>query len=139
MAQHGLEWTENKIGELDSLKSRGMYHLAINPKDSAKLDTASLQGVQLEILVRSNGIYLDKPVMMTVAGSMSHSGRLRNMTGEFRENEFYFDKGGTKDTTYAVSLSFQPSEELVPGNYTLTVGARYDTVTYNKIVNLQVT
>jgi hypothetical protein len=76
---------------------------------------------------------------MTVAGSMSHSGRLRNMTGEFSKNEFYFDKGGTKDTTYTVSLSFQPSEELVLGNYTLTVGARYDTATYNKIVNLQVT
>ena len=61
------------------------------------------------------------------------------MTGEFSENEFYLDKGGSEDATHVVNLSLKPPEELIPSNYILTVGARYDMMIYNKIVNLQVT
>ncbi len=60
------------------------------------------------------------------------------MTGEFSENEFYLDKGGSEDATHPVKLSLQPTEELIRGNYILTFGASYDMVIYNKIGNLQV-
>jgi virginiamycin B lyase len=132
------EWTENKIGVLDSEKSGNVPLWLSVSKDTVKLDTASLKSDELEILVHSNRSELDKPVKMTIASSISHSGRLWNFTGDFSENEYYFVKGRSEDPTHAISLSLQPSKELKPGNYTLTIGARYDNMTYNKIVNLQV-
>jgi hypothetical protein len=107
-------------------------------KDTVKLDPASLKGDELEILVHFNRNEVDKPIKMTIASSVSHSGRLWNFTSDFSEDEFYFVKGRGEDPTHAIILSLQPSKELEPGNYTLTIGARYDNMTYNKIVNLQV-
>ena len=131
------EWTENKIGMLDSEKSGKLPLWLSVSKDTVELDTISLKGDELEILVHSNGSELDKPVRMTIASSISHSGILWNLTGDFSENEFNFVKG-RDNATHAINLSLKPSKELEPGNYTLTIGARYDSVTYNKIVNLQV-
>jgi hypothetical protein len=76
---------------------------------------------------------------MTVAGSMSYSGRLWNMTGQFSEDSFYFPKkGGSTILPHMVTLILEPTQDLVPGNYALTVGARYDSMTYSKIVSLVV-
>ena len=77
-----------------------------------------------------------EPVKMIVAGTMSHTGKLWNLTGQFSEEEFYFPEGGTGPQI--VTLKLTPDEDLVPGSYMLTVGARYDTVTYSKMVNLNV-
>jgi hypothetical protein len=107
------------------LKSWGNSLYGSVSKDTVKLDPASLKE-------------LDKPVKMTIASSVSHSGRLWNFISDFSEDEFYFVKGRGEDLTHATILSLQPSKELEPGNYTLTIGARYDNMTYNKIVNLQV-
>lgn len=81
---------------------------------------------------------MDKPVTMTVAGSASHSGRLWNFTGDFNEDVFYFNKGSNNEP-HPVSLTLKPTKDLIPGDYTLTIGARYDSVTCNKIVNLHIT
>jgi virginiamycin B lyase len=131
------EWTENKIGKLDS-EQLGKLPLWLSvSKDEVELDTQSLKGDQLEILVHPNRTELDNPVRMTIASSISHSGRLWNFTGNFNEKEFYFAKGSNEEPR-AINLSLEPSKDLEPGNYTLTIGARYDSVTYNKIVNLHV-
>jgi len=58
------------------------------------------------------------------------------MTGQFSEDSFYFPKDSMEP--YMVNLKVKPTEDLVPGNYTLTVGARYDSMTYSKIVSLVV-
>jgi hypothetical protein len=73
---------------------------------------------------------------MTVAGSVSSSGKLWNMTGQFSEDSFYFSKENKQP--HMISLKVNPTQDLVPGNYTLTVGARYDSMTYSKIVSLVV-
>ena len=75
---------------------------------------------------------------MTIASSISHSGRLWNLTGTFSENEFNLLPVEVRNEPYTVNLSLEPSKELQPGNYTLTIGARYDTMTYNKVVGMQV-
>jgi virginiamycin B lyase len=131
------EWTENKIGKLDSEKLDMLPLWLSVSKDKVELDTASLKGDQLEILVHPNRTELEKPVRMTIASSISHSGRLWNMTSEFSENEFYFVEGRSENP-YPITLSLEPSKELKPGNYTLTIGARYDSVTYNKVVNMHI-
>jgi hypothetical protein len=69
-------------------------------------------------------------------GTMSYTGKLWNLTGNFDKEEFYFPNGSTKPQ--AITLKLTPNQDLVPGNYMLTVGARYGTVTYSKMVNLNV-
>jgi virginiamycin B lyase len=130
------EWTENNIGVLDSEKLDELPLQLSVSKDALELDTKSLKGDRLEVEVYPNRAGLEKPVTMTVASSVSHSGRLWNFTSDFSEDMFYFDKGSNEPRS--ITLTFDPTKDLVPGNYTLTIGARYDTVTYNKIVNLYV-
>jgi general stress protein 26 len=59
-----------------------------------------------------------------------------SLTKEYIWEEFYFPKGSR--TPPIVTLKLTPAEDLVTGNYMLTVGARYGTVTYSKMVNLNV-
>jgi virginiamycin B lyase len=132
------EWTENKIGKLDSGKLGKLPLWLSVSKDKVELDTQSLRGDQLEILVHPNRTDLEKPVTMTVASSVSHSGRLWNMTGDFSESEFSFVEGRNEDDPYSVTLWLEPSKDLQPGNYTVTIGARYDSVTYNKVIDMTV-
>ena len=79
---------------------------------------------------------IGEPVQMTVAGTMSYTGKLWNLTGQFSKEQFYFSEGSTEPSI--ITLKLTPSKDLVPGNYTLTVGARYDTVTYSKMLDLNV-
>ena len=134
------EWTENKIGVLDSKKLDDLPIWLSVSKDNIILDRKNPAGKQeeqsLQILVYPNRSSLEEPVKMTVAGSMSYSGRLWNMTGQFSEDSFYFPKGSMQP--YMVSLKVKPTQDLVPGNYTLTVGARYSSMTYSKAVSLVV-
>ena len=132
------EWTENKIGKLDSGKLGKLPLWLSVSKDKVELDSQSLRGDQLEIQVHPNRTDLEKPVTMTVASSVSHSGRLWNMTGDFSENEFSFVEGRNEEDPYSITLWLEPSKDLQPGNYTVTIGARYDSVTYNKVVDVQV-
>ena len=73
---------------------------------------------------------------MTVAGTMSYTGKLWNLTDQFDKEKFYFPDG--RRDPHIVTLKLTPDQDLVPGNYMLTVGARYGTVTYSKMVNLNV-
>jgi virginiamycin B lyase len=134
------EWTENKIGVLDSKKLDDLPIWLSLSKDKIILDRRNLAGKQeesLQIFVYPNRSNLEEPVKMTVAGSISSSGRLWNMTGQFSEDLFYFPKGDSI-LPHMVTLTLEPTQYLVPGNYTLTVGARYNSVTYSKIVSLGV-
>jgi virginiamycin B lyase len=136
------EWTENKIGVLDSKKLDDLPIWLSLSNDKIILDRRNLAGEQeesLQIFVYPNRTNLEEPVKMMVAGSMSYSGRLWNMTGQFSEDLFYFPKkGGSNILPHIVTLTLEPTQDLVPGNYTLTVGARYDSMTYSKIVSLVV-
>lgn len=75
---------------------------------------------------------------MTVAGSISPSGHLYNMTGEFTKKEFEFPISidSKKLNPVALDLNITPKKDLVPGNYTLSLGARYADVTYSKIIEI---
>jgi virginiamycin B lyase len=136
------EWTENKIGVLDSKKLNDLPIWLSLSKDKIILDSRNLAGTKeesLQIIVYPNRSNLEEPVKMTVAGSLSYTGRLWNMTGKFSEDSFYFPKKeGGSITPHMVTLTLHPMQELMPGNYTLTVGARYDSMTFSKIVNLVV-
>ena len=127
------EWSENRIGVLDSDKLTVLPLWLTVSKDTVTLDSKTLKGDELEIVVYPNSTDLGGIVKMTAASTVSFTGRLWNMTGEFSEETFTLDNDPRK-----VVLSLTPSAELLPGNYTLTVGARYGEITYNRIVDLVV-
>ena len=138
------EWTENKFGVLDSEKAKNLpLWISISENSTTiNLDKEKdRDGKSIKVFVYPNRSSLDKEiereaVEMTVAGTMSYTGKLWNLTGNFDKEEFYFPNGSTKPQV--ITLKLTPDEDLVPGNYMLTVGARYGTVTYSKMVNLNV-
>ena len=137
------EWTENKIGVLDSEKAKNLPLWVSVPANSTTINLdkeKDRDGKSIKIFVypnRSNlGEEEKEPVQMTVAGTMSYTGKLWNITGQFSKEKFYFPEESTDP--HIVTLKLTPDQDLVPGNYMLTVGARYNTVTYSKMVNLNV-
>jgi virginiamycin B lyase len=138
------EWTENKIGLLDSEKAKNLPLWVSVPANGTtiNLDKEKYKGGKsIKIFVYPNRSNLDaeikgEPVQMTVAGTMSYTGKLWNLTGEFSKKRFYFPEGSTDPQI--VTLKLTPDQDLVPGNYMLTVGARYGTVTYSKMIDLNV-
>jgi virginiamycin B lyase len=138
------EWTENKIGLLDSEKAKNLPLRVSVPANSTTINLdkeKDRDGKSIKIYVYPNRSNLDaeikgEPVQMTVAGTMSYTGKLWNLTGQFSNAMFNFPEGSIEPQI--VTLKLTPDKDLVPGNYMLTVGARYGTVTYSKMVNLNV-
>jgi virginiamycin B lyase len=138
------EWTENNFGVLDSEKAKNLPLWISIPENSTTINLdkeKDRNGKSVKVFVYPNRSSLDKdierePVEMTVAGTVSYTGKLWNLTGEFDEEEFNFPNGSTKPQIIILKLT--PDQDLVPDNYTLIVGARYGSVTYSKIVNLNV-
>jgi virginiamycin B lyase len=137
------EWTENKIGLLDSEKARNLPLWISVPANSTRINLdkeKDRDGKSINIFVYPNRSNLEggigEPVQMTVAGTMSYTGKLWNLTGQFSKEQFYFPEGSSEPSI--ITLKLTPSKDLVPGNYKLTVGARYDTVTYSKMLDLNV-
>jgi virginiamycin B lyase len=138
------EWSENKIGVLDSEKLKDLPIWISIPASNKTINLDKEEDIDreksIQIFVYPNRSNIEEqgeePVKMTIAGSMSQSGRLWNITGEFSDDVFYFPKGSSDPQT--VTLKLRPTQDLVTGNYTLTIGARYSTTTYSKIINLNI-
>jgi virginiamycin B lyase len=133
------EWTENKIGVLDSEKAKNLPLWISTNSSSVDLDREKdHDGKAIKVLVYPNSSNLDtqtgkEPVEMTVAGTMSYTGKLWNITSKFDKEEFYFPAGSIDPQI--ITLQLTPDNDLVPGSYMLTVGARHGSVTYSKMVN----
>lgn len=129
------EWSENKIGVLRSDVIDDLPLEMSLSKDELEIDLEAQRGDSLEIsVIPLADNKQDRRVEMTAAGSVSASGRLSDLKAEFSEESFYLD-----EDQHAVSLSVEPlPDKLNPGDYTLTIGARYGSVTVNKIIDLRV-
>lgn len=134
------EWTENKIGVLNSSKYMNLPIYITTSKDRIHINKSELKPELIDISVYPNATELTEAVKMTVAGSMSQNGRLWNLTGKFSEDSFRFVNNDslTKGLLRLISLTLSPTPDLLEGNYTLTIGARYGPITYSKMVNLLV-
>jgi hypothetical protein len=84
------------------------------------------------------------PIKITAATSITSSGKLWNITTNVNNDTFYLENDnvtGIKSydhTPLSIEMEFKPIKGLLPGNYTLTIGARYETVSYSKIIDLVV-
>lgn len=163
------EWTENKLGLLESSKIDNIpitmnvskNKIILDSSDSSKVDFVDIlifKNINSKTDKKSEGIfetnsYKNKQVKMIVSSSLSKSGKLWNVTGNFSDNNFFISEiSASNDQTIdesednvlknqfkKIRLELKPEEGLVPGNYTLTISARYDnTITLSKIIDLEV-
>jgi virginiamycin B lyase len=73
---------------------------------------------------------------MFVSSSISKSGRLFNITGDFSNDEFLISEISPNTMPYNLTLDIKPTKNVIHGNYTLTVSARYEnSITYSKILD----
>ena len=151
------EWSENKIGVLQSNKITDLPLWLTVSKNKLTLDTTSGNSDSLKINVYPNRTYLEKhsednnpiapnnQVKLTTATSITQSGKLWNITTNFDNDTIYLDNASTiyndnYDTDpYSIEMEVKPIKGIVPGNYTLTIGARYGSISYSKIIDLVVT
>ena len=77
---------------------------------------------------------------MLTASSISSWGLLQNLTSEFSNDQLLItDLPTSSEQPYKVTLNVSPTENNVtPGNYTLTVSARYNDMTYSKIIDFNI-
>lgn len=149
------EWSENKIGVLQSSKITDLPFWLTLSKNNITLDASSGRGDKLMIYVYPNSTYFrehskdnklipDGPVKITTATSITPSGKLWNITTNFDNDTIYLDNGNMTDSKnyhnnqYSINMEIKPIKGLHPGNYTLTLGARYESVSYSKIIDLVV-
>jgi methionine salvage enolase-phosphatase E1 len=65
-----------------------------------------------------------------------------NITTNLDNDTIYFENDnvtGIESYDYAplsIEMEIKPIKGLLPGNYTVTIGARYETVSYSKIIDL---
>ncbi|MGA9316599.1 MAG: hypothetical protein WBV84_00925, partial [Nitrososphaeraceae archaeon] len=149
------EWSENKVGVLQSDKITELPLWLTVSRDNITLDASSGKADRLMIHVYPNSSYFREqtrdnqqipngPVEITTATSITPSGKLWNITVNSDKEIFYLDNGNSTHNTsynspYTIEMEVKPIKGITPGNYTLTVGARYDTVSYSKIIDLIVT
>jgi virginiamycin B lyase len=92
------EWTKNKIGFLDSERAKNLPLWISANSSSIKLDKEiDRKGKSIKIFVYPNRSNLDagmteESIQMTVAGTMSYTGKLWNLTGQFSKESFTFLK-----------------------------------------------
>ncbi|MGD1834204.1 MAG: hypothetical protein ACPKQO_00600 [Nitrososphaeraceae archaeon] len=147
------EWTENKIGFLDYKKisnlpislSLSKEEIVLDKKINLLKDTIQIyvnKNIEQENKVNDsttnfyNQFESDKYIEMIISSTISKTGRLWNMTHNFEKNNIFMyeipDDGPLK-----INLELIADKNIVPGNYTLTISARYDNiVTYSKIIDL---
>jgi virginiamycin B lyase len=91
------------------------------------------------------GEEFNKPanVTMFVTSSVSKNGSLLNLTSSFSKDRFLTTdlpiSAAAPYQPYKITLEINPTKDIVPGNYTLTISARYnDDITVSKIIDLDI-
>lgn len=82
-------------------------------------------------------------ITVYATSSISKYGYLWKMTSKFEKNSFIIDDNISllSNSTESIRNTFElsPTKDVIPGNYTLTIGARYNNdITYSKVIDLQV-
>jgi len=151
------EWTENKIGVLHKEKMNNLPITISTSKDNVSLDKASGKGDTVDILIYKNisnaminnsskslankSSLQPSNITMFATSSISKIGSLLNLTSNFSPDRFFITDDNMSNSSQPLKtvLKIVPSKDVVPGNYTLTISARYNNeVTYSKIIDLNI-
>ena len=159
------EWTENKIGTISKEKMSNIPISLSTSKDKVIIDRKANLGDSIDVFVYQNKLnnsddvssynsseselkmssfdnLSDKPFNITLfaTSSIAKNGQLWNLTSKFDKHIFSVsDLPISSLQPLKTTLYINPTETVVPGNYTLTVSARYNNeITYSKIIDLYI-
>jgi len=120
------EWTENKIGKVDTEKQ---VPFAVSAPE--EVTVAKGNSAEIKITVNASDNFNGK---MVSAGTFTPTGRLGNSTGIFSEESISVPAGGSKQ----VSFTFTPDDNLKAGQYMIMIGTGNDDISYLKAVKVNV-
>jgi virginiamycin B lyase len=155
------EWTENKLGVIPKEKINQLPISLSTSKDAVTIDSKNGKGDTVDVFIDKNnlnatgdsnnnntilaGEEFNKPanVTMFVTSSVSKNGSLLNLTSSFSKDRFSTTDlpitAAAPYQPYKTTLEINPTKDIVPGNYTLTISARYnDDITVSKIIDLDI-
>ncbi|MDF0682313.1 MAG: hypothetical protein P0116_15260 [Candidatus Nitrosocosmicus sp.] len=158
------EWTENKIGHISKENMNNIPISLSTSKDKVIIDSKANIGDSVDVYVYQNKLnnsddvssyngyesqkmssfnnLSDKPfnITMFVTSSIAKNGQLWNLTSNFDKRTFSVsDIPISSLLPLKTTLYIDPTETVVPGNYTMTVSARYNNeITYSKIIDLYI-
>ena len=126
-------------------------------KDKLVLDSKNNKSDVIDIYISSNIINTTLPsnsnitsqinspkiITMDTTSSLAKDGKLVNITASFSQDTLSIEgKPATEigpSPEPKTSLEIHPTNEVIPGNYTLTISAKHDKdVTVSKIVDLEI-
>jgi virginiamycin B lyase len=152
------EWSTNKIGKIDVSKelpfdieiSESDRDLTVKRGESEKIRmilTTDQKGNENEgkVVQFSDLPELDDFITMTVAGTFTSTGFLGNSSGYFDQPLISLTKNEDDDNDdddyvfkQEVSFVYTPSGNMIPGDYTLMLGAEDRSVSILKVVKIHV-
>ena len=119
------EWTENKIGRLDTAKQ---VPLAVSAPD--EVTVARGDSAEIRVAIDAPGEFSGK---MAASSTLTPNGMLGDSSGIFSEESVSLS-GGSKQVSY----TFTPAESLTAGQYVIMVGAGNDDVSVMKAVRVNI-
>ncbi len=155
------EWTENKLGVIPKEKINQLPISLFTSKDKMTIDRTTGKGDTIGVSIYNNnfndtanrnnsntflgGDESGKPANITMfaTSSVSKNGSLLNLTSDFSNdhlstNDLPIATAGPFQP-YKTTLEIHPTNDIVPGNHTLTISARYnDDITVSKIIDLDI-
>jgi virginiamycin B lyase len=161
------EWTENKLGvitkdridqipialgvsksniTLDREGNRGdALDIYVYNTLSSNLSTSTsplINEVELYSDISNNDTKLKESmnISMAATSSISKNGKLDNLTAQFSPESLIVSEpelSNTSSSPQTTSFKIEPTKEAIPGNYTLTISAKYnDDLTVSKIIDM---
>ncbi len=151
------EWTENKLGVIPANKLKELPIILKVSKDTVNLDSKSSKGDQLDIYIYHNkksnsntklssdelGYSDTTNITMAVTSSISKNGKLDNLTSSFSDHTLPITRQTNSSNNENImspqitSLRIEPKPGVIPGNYTLTISAKFNQdLTISKIVDM---
>lgn len=120
------EWSENKIGRIDS---KAQIPFSVSADDEVTVRKGD--STEIKVTVNSSA---DVKGTMAASGTFTNTGQLGSSTGIFSESAVSLTAGSSKQ----VSFVFTPAEDLAPGQYILMLGMDTGDVTVLKAVRVNV-
>ena len=158
------EWTENKLGVITKDRLDQIPITLEVSKDKVILDSKNNKSDTIDVYIYENKIdpatninnlttttstntikKIDNPenITMDVTSSIAKNGKLANLTSSFSQG--IIDLVDNSTSGYGplpqmnTTLELKPTKDAIPGNYTLTISAKYGKdITVSKIVDLEI-
>lgn len=155
------EWTENKLGVITKDRLQQIPITLGVSKDKLVLDSKNNKSDVIDIYIHENVLNtnttinstarnestnsISKPmnITMDVTSSITKDGKLTNLTSSFSQDKITMGKETSNEIgpkpQLNTTLTIAPTKDITPGNYTLTISAKYNKdVTVSKIVDMEI-